>query len=62
MSIYSTDPSEITYPDVIRGWWAEACRHPDFLCIFAVSGFRGGTDIDEKKPEIYLAPDVGDEE
>lgn len=62
MSIYSSDPSKITYPDVVRGWWTEARWHPDFLCIFTVSGFRGGTHIDEKRPEIYLAPDASDEE
>lgn len=62
MSMYSFDASKITYPDVVRGWWAEIRWHPDFLCIFTVSGFRAGTSIDEKKPEIYLDPDAIDEE
>lgn len=60
MSIYSLDPSKITYPDVTRGWWAEARWHPAFFCVMTRSGFRGGTNIDDKGKVLYLPPDAGD--
>lgn len=60
MSIYSSDPAKVTYPDVVRGWWAEARWHPDFLCILTQSGYRGGQNIDEKGRELYLATESGD--
>ena len=53
-------PDNITYPDVVRGWWAEARFHPDFYCVFSQSGFRA-TLIDEKGRELYLPPDASDE-
>jgi hypothetical protein len=62
MSTYSTNPSKISYPDAIRGWWAEARWHPDFLCIATQSGFRSGQYIDEKGREIYLKSEVSNED
>ena len=54
-------PNNITYPDVVRGWWAEARFHPDFYGVFTQSGFRSGTHIDETGRELYLPPDASDE-
>lgn len=61
MSIYSSDPTQVTYPDVTRGWWAEARSHPDFLCVMTQSGYRGGQYIDDKGRELHLAPKATDE-
>lgn len=60
MSVYSSDLSKITNPDVVQGWWAEARWHPHFSYIVTQSGYRSGQHIDEKGGELYLATDAND--
>ena len=47
--------------EVIRGYWAAVKCNSDFICVETCSGYRGGTDVDPKGKQHFIATDASDE-
>lgn len=48
--------------EVVRGYWASVYCNDNFICVRTNSGYRGGTDIDPKGKQNFIATDASDED